>query len=388
MTERRYVRIGYPWAASYEAGERVPLSYLTSLIRQTLRYGMPARRYGRGGAWIVRRAVAEKPLRAALRVRRRGPRPDVDRVLDLVAEGWNSLAASSVRLPSSAPERLTALALRRRSADTVFVFGDDRLLLVCKTPRGEATTLELEANALREAASASVGPLSLGKLDDVFVQEALPGSPLQVTGITPSSAARLPWAPEHAELVDGLVRLAENTKRVGPPQELRPELRVALEKADVHDDVRKRALSALEDLERFEGAVLRHGDTSPQNCLFEDEKLSGLVDWEIARAKGAPGFDILNASVALVDQGVGLVHWSEERAVESFRLAWQGSAFFEGAREGARRATLAAGGSDADYERLEVAFFARRLASRAASPSSYATGPRSAERMLEIACAR
>jgi aminoglycoside phosphotransferase (APT) family kinase protein len=133
--------------------------------------------------------------------------------------------------------------------------------------------------------------------------------------------------------------------------------------------------------------VLRHGDTSAQNCLFEEERLSGLVDWEIARPQGAPGFDILNAAVALLDHGVGLVNWSEDRAVTCFETAWKNSPFFDRARAAARESVEAAGATARDYERLEIAFFARRLASRLADPDYYATGPASAARMLEIACA-
>jgi hypothetical protein len=327
-------------------------------------------------------------LRFGLKAHRGHPRPEIDRLLDDVKDSWGTLAAGSPRLPKEAPGRLCALALKRRSADTVFVFGDGPSpLVVCKTPRGEPQTLELEATALREAAPVGIAPLPLEKMGAAFVQEALPGAPLEVEPVTPDRAGGLRWSSQHAALGDALVSLAEKTVRPGPPQELRPELRTALEEADMDESARRTARSALDDLEKFEIAILRHGDTSAQNCLFDNGRFTGLVDWEIARPRGAPAFDILNAAVALIDHGVGLIRWSEERAVESFRASWQHSGFFEGARDSARRSTLAAGGSDGDYERLEIAFFARRLASRAASPSSYATGPRSAARMLEIACA-
>ena len=389
VTNRRYVQIRYPWAASYEAGRSAPRAYLASLIQQTLRYGMPARRYGRAGSWVIRHAASGGALKTALRPWRRTDRPDVDSILEQVAGSWERFAEGCPRLPRERPARLSALALKRRAADTVFVFGDGQQpLLVCKAPRGEEDSLELEATALSEAKSAKVAPLPLGKLGAIFVQEALPGAPLEVEPISPASARTLPWRPEHEELAEGLIRLARATARPGPPQELRSELLSALQAASLNEEVRRRARVALEDLENFDLAVLRHGDTSPQNCLFDRGRFTGLVDWEIARPRGAPGFDILNAAVAYVDQGVGLVRWSEERAVESFRAAWQFSPFFRHAREAARSATRAAGGSDDDHERLEIAFFARRLASRAASPSSYATGPCSAALMLEIACAR
>lgn len=387
--KRRYVQIGYPWAASYEVGAGAPLAYLTGLIRQTLRYGMPARRYGPVGAWAITRALPARAVEAALRPRRRRERPELDRLLDDVAAAWDMLSAASVRLPSKVPARLTALALQRRAAETVFVFGEgDSPLVVCKTPRDGSETLELEENALREAEPASVAPRSLGRVKDAFVQEALPGAPLEVDPVTPDNAGALPWRSEHAQLAQGLLRLAETTIRSGPPQELRSGVREALENARLAGDVARVALSALNDLAHFDIAILRHGDTSAQNCLFDDGNFTGLVDWEIARPQGAPAFDILNAAVALIDHGVGLVRWSEERAIRSFTSAWQSSEFFQGARAAARSTTLAAGASDADHDKLEIAFFARRLASRAASPSSYATGPAAAARMLEVACGR
>ena len=389
MSPRRYVQVGYPWAATFEPGARGPVAYLGSLIRQTLRYGMPARRYGPVGAWTITHALPRGLVETALRARRRRERPEIDRLLDDVTEAWGELANRSPRLPAKAPEHLTALVLQRRSAETVFVFGEGRSpLLVCKTPRDGSETLELEERALNEADVAGVAPRSLGKLGSVFVQEALPGAPLEVDPVTPDNAARLPWRSEHGMLAQGLLRLAETTVRTGPPQELRAGVREALEKANLERSTFQTARAALEDLDAFSIAVLRHGDTSAQNCLFNDGAFVGLVDWEIARSRGAPGFDVLNAAVALIDHGVGLVRWSEERAVTCFEMAWKTSDFFEGARASARAATLVTGASDADYERLEVAFFARRLASRAASPSSYATGPAAAAQMLELVCAR
>ena len=389
MSARRYVQVGYPWAATFEPGATGPVAYLGSLIRQTLRYGMPARRYGPVGAWTITHALPKGVIETALRARRRRERPEIDGLLDEVKSGWSGLAERSARLPDRPPEGMTALVLQRRSAETVFVFGEGPApLIVCKTPHDGAETAELEERALTEALPAAVAPRPLGRLGSAFVQEALPGAPLEVDRITPDNAAKLPWRSEHGLLAQGLLRLAETTVRTGPPQELRRGLTDALDDADLPRTTLDLARAALSDLELFQIAVLRHGDTSAQNCLFDNGSFTGLVDWEIARSRGAPAFDILNAAVALIDHGVGLVRWSEERAVRCFEEAWRNSDFFEGARSAARAATLVTGATDADYERLEVAFFARRLASRVASPSSYATGPKAAARMLELACAR
>jgi hypothetical protein len=387
VTPRRYVQAAYPWAAAFEAGRPAPLRYLASLIAQTLRYGMPARRYGPVGAWAVRHALPRSVLTIALRLRRRGPRPDVDAVISDVTRAWPDLARRGRRLPAD-PPALSALALRRRSAETVFLFGDDPgPLVVCKIPRSDPQTLELEARALGEAEEAEVGPRYLGRAGNAYVQEALPGEPLEVEPVTTSTAGSLDWKAEHEALAQGFIRLAETTRRPGPPQELSAQVKAALDKADLKRSLRDLVRAALDDLERFDHAVLRHGDSSAQNCLFEKGRLSGLVDWEIARPTGAPAFDILNAAIALLDQGVGLVRWSEDRAVACFEAAWRDSRFFVRARENAARAAEAAGATSSEYERLEVAFFARRLASRLAAPDSYATGPDSATKILEIACA-
>jgi hypothetical protein len=388
VTTRRYVQVSYPWAAAFEAGHSASLRYLATLIKQTLRYGMPARRYGAAGAWAVRHAVPRHLLTAALQARRRRVlRPDVDALISDVTEGWAPLAERARRLPAD-PPALSALVLRRRSANAIFLFGDGpEPLVVCKVPRDGVATLELEATALRDAEPSGIGPHYLGKVEAAYVQEALPGAPLSVEPVTPDGAAHLEWTPQHRALGRGFVRLAETTRRPGSPQELKPEVKTALEKADLQKSHRDVVRGALEDLETFELSVLRHGDTSAQNCLFEEERLSGLVDWEIARLQGAPGFDVLNAAVALLDHGVGLVRWSEERAVRCFEAAWTRSPFFEGARAAARESVEAAGATASEYERLEVAFFARRLASRLADPTNYATGPTSAARILEIACA-
>jgi hypothetical protein len=387
VTSRRYVQVRYPWAAAFASGPPQPLRYLALLIEQTLRYGMPARRYGTVGAWAVRHALPRPLLAVSLRARRRVARPDLDELAAEVRGAWPRLADRGRWLPDRPPE-LSALALKRRSANTIFLFGDGAApLVVCKIPRGEPDTLELEAEALSEAEPSGLGPRYLGRVGAAYVQEALPGAPLEVEPVTPDGAAALEWTSEHRALGDGFVRLAETTRRPGPPQELKPQVKAALEDADLQRSIRELVRTALVDLEAFEPAVLRHGDTSAQNCLFEEGRLSGLVDWEIARPRGAPGFDVLNAAMALLDHGVGLVQWSEDRAVRAFEAAWKRSRFFEQARLSARESVEAAGGSTTDYERLEIAFFARRLASRLAEPEAYATGPASAARILEIACA-
>jgi aminoglycoside phosphotransferase (APT) family kinase protein len=381
------VQVGYPWTAAFEAGRPEPHAFLVRLIRETLRYGMPAKRYGRVGAWFVGNALPMRAIGKSFELRRKRTRPDIDRVLHDVEATWNELAGRAPRLPSR-PHDLTALSLRRRSAETTFVFGSDPdPYMVCKTPRSSPDPLEREFIALREAEPAEVAPRALGRAGEAYVQEAIAGTPLEVPAVTPDNARHLPWSTEQQLLAEGLVRLAKATARDGPPQEVDARVKSALDTELVAAPVRKLASAALEELGQSSLAVLRHGDTSAQNCLIDDGRLSGLVDWEIARPQGAPAFDVLNAAVAIIDHGVGLTNWSEDRALESFIRAWKHSDFFRQARDAARRSTHEAGGTDSDHERLEIAFFARRLASRLAAPKSYATGPATAARMLEVACA-
>ena len=386
--ERAYVKVSYPWAAAFQADSGPPRRYLASLIRQALRFGMPARRYGALGARLVRAVAATGAPGQALRLFPKGTRSEIDARLRATTRDWADLAAASRWLPDSPPE-LSALVLERRAARTYFLFGDgDRPLLVCKEAREDAGPLELEREALEEAAPAETGPRFLGLSEGAYVQEGLPGDPLPVDPVTPTTAGALRWTRRHEELGRGLRALAKETTRSGPPEELNPEVRAALDSADVDAGIRRTAATALDDLADLDVAVLRHGDTSAQNCLFSGEKLIGLVDWEIARLRGAPGFDLMNAAVALIDHGVGLIRWSEERAWDAFRAAWTDSEFFARARSEARALATGAGASDDEADKLEIAFFARRLASRLARPANYATGPAVAARMLELVCER
>jgi hypothetical protein len=134
--------------------------------------------------------------------------------------------------------------------------------------------------------------------------------------------------------------------------------------------------------------VLRHRDTSPQNCLFESDRLAGLVDWENVSALGAPGFDVLNAAVAFLEHGVGLVRWSEDRVLQTFRAAWVEGRYGEGARAAAAESASGAGFPESLFGSLEIVFFGRRLGRRLASKSISTTGPETAAKMLELACAR
>ena len=307
-------------------------------------------------------------------------------MLEDVSSEWPRLAAASERLPEVAPP-LSCLALRRASATTVFVFGDGpQPLLVLKIP-GARDRLQNEADALERAEGVGVAPRSLGRVSDAYAQEALPGEPLRVEPMTPARSREATWSPSHAELADALTRLAEATTVPEVPTEFREPLEGALDVAGLSPAAKRAAAAAWSDASRLEVAVLRHRDTSPQNCLFEGERLTGLVDWEIAYETGAPGFDDWNAAVAFLEHGLGLVRWSEDRVRAAFAAAWGESDFGREARLAGRRSAAAAGVPERMLDSIEISFFARRLLGRVSHPDRFATGAVTAASMLEFACA-
>ena len=383
----RLVRVRYPWQATIDLTSSWPARFYARLVSQALRYGNPARRrFGAVYVLAARTGVPERPVATLLRAARRTIDRDLESLASAVEAAWPDLYRSARSLPEVAP-RLSTLALQRSAGRTVFVFGaGPEPFLVCKVPAGDRARFEAEARALELAAPAGAGPLHLGSVAGAFVQEAVPGAPLRVAPLAPHNAVDLHWGPEHEGMTGALVNLAQKTRHAATPQELNPDVTRAAEKLD---GATGRVLrSALADLGTLERSVLRHGDTSPQNCMVDAGRFQAFVDWELARFDGAPGFDIWNAAVACVDHGVGLVRWSEDRALSSFKKAWNGSRFFDRARAAARLSALAAGVPEAAHEKLETAFFGRRLASRLARPNHYATGPETARKMLEFVCAR
>jgi hypothetical protein len=195
---------------------------------------------------------------------------------------------------------------------------------------------------------------------------------------------QLEWNGHLRALTEALARLGEATARPEAPDELAP-VELALEHVD---GATHRVLAAAwRDVSGLERSVLRHGDTSAQNCLFLDGRLAGLVDWERAQQRGAPGFDAWNAALALLEHGLGLVRWSQTNVVHAFRDAWLGAWGGE-ARVAAAASVIAAGVPERLVEPLEVVFFARRLGRRLARPDAYATTPATAAEMLSLVCAR
>jgi len=358
-----------------------------ALVGQALRYRMPARRrLGSLAALASRQGIPEGSLARALTLLPGRPRPDLDRLLGEVAEAWPSLRRPLAALPEDCPH-LTALALSRSAALTIFAFGSGpRPLLVLKVPAPGDPRADREADALADAAPAKVAPMSLGRVGDARVQEALVGDPLAVEPLTPERARVLRWSRRFTALGAAFAELASVTAKGEHPRELDERLSAAAGYNGLDHRTRVLVTAAAKDLARLPVAVLRHGDASAQNCLFRGQRFVGLVDWESANPAGVAGSDVWNTALAYLDHGVGLVRWSEELMLETFRAAWSNSGFFEGARAAARAAAEAAGVPDSHLDALDVGVFAGRLGRRLREPGVFATGPEINARMVEIVC--
>ena len=385
MSSRSYVRVRYPWEATFDSRARGPARYYSSLINQALRYGMPAKRYGYVGARVAERGVPTGLLIRLWRILPRAASPEIDRLLAGIIAQWSQLAARSMRLPARCGT-LSALALSRSSGRTVFVFDDDGTpLIVCKIPRGDAGAIENEARSLEKAGEAAIAPIYLGRVDEAHVQEALPGAPLLPQSIRPEEAHTLKWPRELQEMADALIRLAGQTAHPTTPEELSGPVLTALDSGSLSPSLRRSLAACIDDMKKNSVAVLRHGDTSAHNCLTEQGRFVGLVDWEWSRFDGAPGFDTINAAIAYLEHGVGRLKWSDQRALDALKNAW-GAAYFTECRTAARDSAAAAGMDDDQFEKLERILFLRRLGARMISPKRFATSPDSALAMLEFVC--
>lgn len=383
-----YVEVRYPWRAVIDRRSPHPALFYAALIDQAMRHRLPARqRFGRAAALAGRRGVGSRHVVAALlRSLRRRERPDLDGLLDGVASAWPDLA-SRLRHPLDQPASMTALALRRSAALTVFVFGDGpQPLMVLKLPAPGDERVDHETAALVEAEPAGVSPRSLGRAGEARVQEALEGTALMLEPLDPQRARRLRWYKRLQALAGGLTEIAGVTAKPVASAELREPLATAIDSGDLHGRTLRLLRAAARDLGGLSLSVLRHGDASGQNCLFRGQRLTGLVDWETANSYGAPGFDVLNSALAYLEHGVGLVKWSDELVLEAFEVAWRDSTFFQGARAAAEDAARAAGVPERCLEPLVVAFFGNRLGRRVKAPHEHATGPRLAAATLEVAC--
>ena len=384
----RYVHVTRPWSAAISRATPEPARFYTAVIGQALRYGLPARRrFGAAWAFVGRHGIPERPMAATLRRLPGKPRPDLDEVLASVLAEWDGLAARASRdLPRPASPGM--LALQRSAGATMFVFGDaPRPLVVVRQAKDGGGGESREAAALREAEAAGVAPRLLGYVGGAEVQEGLPGSPLTVEPLKPPAASGLTWTPRLAAITEALERLAGTTAKTAFPEQLRNPTERALADGPLGGAARRALEAAWRDVQRMEASVLRHHDTSPQNCLFSGDRLDGFVDWEWAEPHGAPGFDLWNAALSYTEYGIGLVRWSQETVLEAFERAWRDSSFWEQARVDARRTAAAGGVPDGALDALEVVFFGSRVGDRLNRKiADYPTTADTAARMLDVVC--
>jgi aminoglycoside phosphotransferase (APT) family kinase protein len=379
VSARRYASVRYPWSAAIDVSSPYPARHYAALVSQALRFTLPARRTP-APLWtlLARTGLPPAPVARLAALGRRRARPDLEAVVAEVESAFPEVVKGPV----------SVLAMERRAALTIFLFDQDgRPLVVAKVPPPGDERVDVELRALEEAAPAAVAPRALGRAGDARVQEAIAGAPLELQPVTPESAGSLRWTPELGQLAEGLERLAKATRKDEVPDEIEAPLERALGSGLLEARAAERLRAAWSELRGRPGAVLRNRDTSAQNCLYDDGRLTGIVDWEGAVPLGAPGFDLLNAALAWVEQGVGMTRWSQEAVIESYRAAWSGG-FGEAAHADAVRCAAAGGLDPAAGDALELVFLGWRVGRRLDNPAFYPTTAATAARMLEIACTR
>ena len=354
------------------------------MIDEAFHYGLPARRRG-AVVWkgAAGRGIPVNAIANSIRLLGRRSAPHVDDLLRSVAESWGELSARTSHLPPS-PPMLSALALVRSAGLTVFVFGEEPPpLLVLKVPEAGDERVDREVSALEEAGPAQVAPAPLGRIGEARVQEALAGSPMRLEPITVETAASLRWSPRVAALTTALIRISGATAKAQFADEIRASVERSLAEDEVSSRTRRLLAAAWRDVMTLKSAVLRHHDTSPQNCLFSDDRLVGIVDWEMAVSYGAPAFDVWNAALSYMEHGLGLTVWSQQSVGDAFAASWDASEYWYAARAAARSAALEAGVPERHLDALELVFFGSRVGDRLRRPGWHPTRPSTAARMLD-----
>lgn len=384
-----YAHVSYPWSAAVQRRAGPPARFYTAVIRQALRYGLPANRTP-GPLWALlgRAGIPERTLARAIRALPAQPRPDLDEYARAVRLGWTDLAERSATLAASPPAQLSVLALQRAAALTIFFFGDGpRPLVVAKVPAPGDGRVDLEVDALRQVEAAGAAPRFLGRLGDARLQEGLAGEPLRGEPLTPKKAGKLEWRPVLDDVAGGIARLGEVSAEAVAPEDITRRMDMSIAYDGLDAGTRRTLAAAWTDVRRSRASVLRHRDTSPQNCLVSEERLTGVVDWELAVPRGGPGFDVWNLALSYMEYGLGLTRWSQDLVIETFARSWPDSPFWRGARAAARRAAVAGGAAEGDLDALEVCFFGSRIGDRLLRPGWHATPPATVARALRLVCA-
>lgn len=384
-TKKRYTTLPFVWNAVLDPSAPWPAKFLARLLDDARRYGMPATRRP-APLW---RALAATPsvtpvLAAMLRgAPKRVSRTDLDLLHESVVDAWPALAQRATRLPQAPPD-MSILALRRSASTSVFMFDDSATpLLVVKVPSGDDDRVAHEADALTSAQPTGIAPHYLGRVSDGFVQEGLPGRPYRLRPIDSSTAVSVPWETHHVTIASALKDLATATATAEKPFEVTDGLVEAAAGSDLIGERARAAIrNAIEEIEAAPRSVLQHRDVNAQNSLFDENVLSGIVDWEFARTNGMPGFDTLNVALSDMEHGIALKRWSPPLVAEIFAEAWSRSPLWEAARASSRDACAAAG-LEIDPQHVETFFFTYRFARRfrAGEASAWI-----AARMLETVC--
>jgi len=393
MPASGFVEVSYPWKAQIDLASPEPARFYVSLIAQTLEYGSPAaRRFGPLWALVGRVGLPESSLAWVLR--RAGARFSSDPMasvgeVDAILEEWPRLRDADPSLPSR-PASLTTLQLTRASAVTTFYFtGRGGPLLVAKRPRAENGSVRAEVAALQEGQASGLAPLYLGTIEGAEFQRGLTGRSMEVPPLRVSGSSSLRWTAQHRALAAGFSDLARTTLKTRPSAAMVDGVTVtACDHPALSEATRRAVADAHSSLRDLPVAVLRHTDTSPQNILFEGDRLVGLVDWADATSLGMPGADMWNAALACIDKGAGRVRADERSLLLIFLSVWFGSEFGREARRAGGEAARAAGVPDELLGPLQLLFFARRVGHRMRRPADFSTSADLAAQMLEHVRAR
>ena len=360
-----YVQVRRPRTAIVDVRRPGPAAFHVAMLRSALNHGLPAKASLAPLRTRIARADLPTDLIARLIRRRSGSDdPELDALLHAVSDAWTDLAGHGRLLksdPAPRPDELSVLGVERSAGRTVFVFRGEELepclVLTSTSSLGRIN----EADAQTRAAALDVAPRHLGRVGGYLAQEGVGGLALSID----ADATGLVW-PETTlasidQVHDMLVDLAAGTARPGRPRHL-DEVFGALDQVPLDPATMRRVRAVQRDLAGLDVQILEHRDMSAQNVTVADDgRVTGIVDWEFARADGVIGFDHLLLAISLAEHGLGRYAWSDEQAYAVLADGWDHAPIFTRARAALRRSLDACTGSDALAHQLEVAHMVERL---------------------------
>ena len=387
-----YVRLQRPRAAVVDVRRPGPAAFHVAMMRRALNHGLPAK--ARLAPLRTRLARADLPTELAARmIRRRSGEADeqLDGVLHAVSDAWADLAAEARLLDAARrprPDELCLLGVERSEGRTLFIFEGDQLepCLVLTASASQARRNEADAQA--QAAAVDVAPRHLGRVGDHLVQEGVGGLALWID----SDPTGLVW-PESTlasvdQIHDRLTVLASGTAQSGRPGHL-DDVFAALDRTPLDASLLRRVRAVQRDLDGLDVQVLEHCDMSAQNVTVTDDgAVTGIIDWEFARADGVVGFDHLLLAISLAEHGLGRWTWSDEAAYTMLADGWDDAPIFTRARTALRRSLEACTGSDALAPQLEVAHMVERLTGAYRSGASPQVSQETLMRSLRLVLGR